>query len=250
MSSNIEYWARFYDDYVKKHRDNKDNIYYFDSIEQEENNRKIFGIMDGNHDAVILDAGCGVGDYLIPLSYKCRFIYGIDISNESIKQCREKLKAKNIVNASLQVSSVTEIPLADKSVDKILCFSIFQCLDVYEIEFVIKEFRRILKKDGLILINFLNGSSLHGLSTVLIRYVRKMVKGEKKYSSFNISYKKLKEIIEKEKGSLDIIHSAYFYPRFFPEPIIRYISKRFYFERFLPKFLLKYGLSLSVIIRF
>jgi ubiquinone/menaquinone biosynthesis C-methylase UbiE len=250
MATNTNYWSEFYDEHVKKYKGNNDSLYYFESKEHEENNRKIFGLLGDDHDAVILDAGCGVGEYLIPLSHKCKFIYGIDISNESIKECSGKLKEKNISNASVKVSSITEIPLDDNSVDKILCLGIFQCLDTPDIEIAVKEFKRIIKKDGVIIVSFLNGGSLHGISTNFLRFVRKMIKGEKKYSSQDIPYKKLKKIIEDEKGSMEIFHSAYFYPRLFPASLIRFISKRYYFERFLPKFLLKYGLSISVIIRF
>lgn len=250
MAANTNYWSEFYDEHVKKYKGNTDSLYYFESKEHEENNRKIFAILGGDHDAVILDAGCGVGEYLIPLSHNCKYIYGIDISNESIKECSEKIKEKNIKNALVQVSSITEIPLGDSSVDKILCLGIFQCLDAPDIEIAVKEFKRIIKKDGVIIVSFLNGGSLHGISTDFLRFVRKMIKGEKKYSSHDISYKKLKKIIEDEGGTMEIFHSAYFYPRLFPSSITRFISKRFYFERFLPKFLLKYGLSISIIVRF
>jgi len=250
MATNTSYWSEFYDEHVKKYKGNDDSIYYFESKEHEENNKKIFQIFGDCHDSAILDAGCGVGEYLVPLSYKCKFIYGIDISNESINECSEKLKEKNIENASLNVSSITEIPLGDNSVDKILCLGIFQCLDIPDIEIAIKEFKRIIKHEGVIIISFLNGGSLHGISTKFLRFVRKMIKGDKKYSSQDIPYKTLKKIVEDEGGSMEIFHSAYFYPRLFPGSLIRFISKKFYFERFLPKFLLKYGLSISIIVRF
>jgi ubiquinone/menaquinone biosynthesis C-methylase UbiE len=250
MKVNTDYWSGFYDDYVKKHKGDKDSLYYFESIEHKENNKKIYRLLNDNSEAVILDAGCGVGEYLIPLSYMCKFIYGIDISIESIKHCAEKLNEKKIENASLKVSSITEIPLNNNSVDKVLCISTFQYLDIHDIECAVKEFKRILKKNGLIIINFLNGGSPHGFSTNFMRFLRKTIKGEKKYLSVNIPYKKLKKIIENESGTLEIFHSAYFYPKLFPASVIRFISRRFYFEQYLPKFLLKYGLSISVLVKF
>lgn len=250
METNTNFWSEFFDDYVKKHKGTTDSLYYIESIEHKENINKIFRVLCDNPDSVILDAGCGVGEFLIPLSYKCRFVYGIDISNESIKQCNEKLKEKKIENSSLKVSSLTKIPLSNTSIDKILCVSVLQYLETPEIETAIQEFKRVLRKDGVIIINFSNGGSPYGFSTTLLRFIRKMIKGGKKYPSTNIPFKKLKKIIENQKGKLEILHSAYFYPILFPNSIIRFIGSRFYFERFLPKFLLKYGFSISLIVRF
>jgi ubiquinone/menaquinone biosynthesis C-methylase UbiE len=202
MVTNTDYWAEFFDEYVKKNEGSPDSLYYIESIEYKENIRKFLQILSDNPDSVILDAGCGVGEFLIPLSYKCKFIYGIDISNGSIKQCSEKLKEKRIQNASLQVSSLTRIPFENNSIDKILCVSVLHYLDFTEIEMSIREFKRVLKKDGVLIINFSNGGSPYGISTNLLRFARKIIKGKKKYWSKEIPFKKLKNIIENEMGTL------------------------------------------------
>jgi len=250
MTDNINYWTKYYDDYIKKHKNDPENLYYFESKEHIENSKKIFRILSEDPDAAVLDAGCGVGYFLIPISYGCKSAYGIDISGETIKLCEEKLAEKKIENVTLKVSSITNIPFDNNSIDKILCFGVLLYLDDEEISTAIREFKRILKKDGVLIINFLNGSSPHGFSTKIIRFVRKLIKGDKKYLYTNTKYNVLKKIIEKENGTLEIFHSAYFYPRLIPESVIQFISNRFYFERFLPKFLWKYGLSISVLVRF
>jgi ubiquinone/menaquinone biosynthesis C-methylase UbiE len=250
MVTNTGYWSDFFDDYVKKHKGNCDSLYYIESIEHKENFKKILQVLSDNPDSVILDAGCGVGEFLIPASYNCKLIYGIDISNESVKRCGENLKERNIENASLKVSSLTEIPFENGSMDKILCISVLQYLDFPEIETAFREFKRILKNKGVLVINFANGGSPYGFSTNLLRFIRRIIKGKKHYPSTYIPYKKLKKIIENEKGTLEILHSANFYPILFPESIMRFIGRSFYFEKYLPKFLRKYGFSISIVVRF
>ncbi|HEY3249791.1 MAG TPA: class I SAM-dependent methyltransferase [Ignavibacteria bacterium] len=243
-------WSEYYDKFVKKNKGDLNDLYYTSSIEHNENINKIFKILSDDPDAIILDAGCGVGNFIIPLSYKCKFVYGIDISKESIKLCNERIMEKKIKNVVLKVSSVLKIPLESHCIDKILCLSVFHYLDYHQIELVIKEFKRILKKDGILIVNFLNGGSPHGLSTKFLRFIRQIIKGKKNYPSTNIPLKKLTEIIEKENGTTEIIHSAYFYPILFPDTIIRLINNRFYYERFLPEFLKRYGLSITLNVRF
>jgi ubiquinone/menaquinone biosynthesis C-methylase UbiE len=243
-------WSEYYDNFVKNSKDDINNIYYSNSIEHNENINKVFNAISSGTASVVLDAGCGVGNFIIPLSYKCKLIYGIDISNESLKICSSRVQKYNIKNVILKNSTVLNIPLNDSSVDKILCFSIFQYLDSVQIETAIEEFKRILKEDGLLIINFLNGDSLYDYSTKVLRFIRKILKGKRNYASSNIPLKQLKDIIEKEKGTAEIIHSAYFYPRLFPGRIIKFIQNRFYYERFLPGFLQKYGLSITLKVQF
>jgi ubiquinone/menaquinone biosynthesis C-methylase UbiE len=243
-------WSEYFDKIVIKNQGDLNDIYYENSIEHNENIKKIFRILSDDPYAVILDAGCGVGNFVIPLSYICKFVHGIDISKESINLCNKKIKEKKIANVSFKVSSVTEIPLDTNSVDKILCLSVLHYLDISQTEIAVKEFKRILKKDGILIVNFLNGDSPHGYSTKFLRFFRQILKGKKNYPSTNIPFKKLNEIIEKENGTAEIIHSAYFYPRLFPDIIIRFINNRFYHERFLPGFLKKYGLSITLKVHF
>lgn len=130
-------YSEYFDKFIKESKRNIEDIYFSKSIEHKANVKKIFKLMSDN-DAVILDTGCGIGNFLIPLSYLCKFVHGIDFSKESIKLCKERLTKKNINNASVQVSSITKITLNKNSVDKVLCFGVFHHLDFTEINLVIR----------------------------------------------------------------------------------------------------------------
>jgi ubiquinone/menaquinone biosynthesis C-methylase UbiE len=243
-------FGKYFDEYVKKNRTEKDSIYYSQSIEHSENIKKIFSLIGNDQNQVILDAGCGVGNFLVQLSKICKHVYGIDISQESINMCEKRIKEENLKNVSVQTASLTIIPLPDKTIDKIFCFGVLLYLNNEETETSIKEFKRILKDNGSIVINFVNGSSPWGLTTKLIRSARQILKGRKEYSSNYISFNKLKNIIKNLKGEMELHHSAYFYPVYFPLRLINWIGNRIYFERYLPDFIKKFGKSITIQIHF
>jgi len=246
----MEDFSNYYDNYVKTNTRPLEKIYYADSIEHNANVLKVEKLMTSDPEAIILDAGCGIGNFVIPFAKKCKFVYGVDTSPLSIEICKERLKNENIKNFHVEVGHITSLPLPDKSVDKISCFSVLQYLDVEETKVLIKEFKRVLKSNGIIVLGFLNGDSPHGKTTKILRFFRQLIKGKKKYPSTNISFKLLKKIISGDAGTIELHHSAYFYPVLFPKRIIGWISKRFYFEKYLPKPLLNYGKSLLITIKF
>jgi ubiquinone/menaquinone biosynthesis C-methylase UbiE len=243
-------YSTFFDELVKTNSKDPDRIYYSESIEHEANLAKVERLMTSDPEAELLDAGCGIGNFVIPFAKKCKFVYGTDVSEVSIEFCKERLRNEKIENAMVWAGSVKVIPLGDNTVDKILCFSVFQYLSIDETITVIREFKRILRKDGIIVLGFLNGNSPHGLSTRLFRFARQLIKGKKVYPSTNISYPVLKKIIADEQGSTTLHHAAYFYPVLFPKKLINWLSKRYYYEKHFPKFIQKYGKSLMITVTF
>ena len=98
----------------------------------------------------ILDAGCGTGNLLMLLSNKNKGLklYGIDISKEMIKVARKKLK-----NAKIKLEAVERLNFKKDYFDYI--FSIDAFHHYYNYDLVMKNFYRILKKDGyLIVVDF------------------------------------------------------------------------------------------------
>lgn len=84
---------------------------------------------------VLLDAGCGTGYYINNLRERFSCI-GIDISKEAIKVSSKLTHETNIV------SSIFDMPIKDNSIDVLL--NIFAPKPL-------SEFKRVLKKDGIIL---------------------------------------------------------------------------------------------------
>jgi len=238
-------------DKIVKNKGVSENIYYADTKEHREGIKKILSkLTDDNPQNIILDAGCGICNFIIPLSANSKFIYGIDTSAESIKICKRRLKENNISNVDLEISSIIDLKFENNTMDKILCYSVFQYLNYDETIQTIKEFKRVLKNDGLLILGFLNGSSPYIVSARILMFIKKLIIGGRDKRPNNLKFKELKKIINAENGNIEIIHSSYFYPDIFPNKIANWIGKRFYYEKYFPKFIQKFGFSLILVIKF
>lgn len=117
-------------------------------------------------DHTVLELGCGIGRDAIPLSKHLkngRYV-GVDILKRSIDWCSANISSRHpnfaflyfdvknqLYNptGSIQTTDI-RIPLKDNSVDRIFLFSVFTHMMRPEIEHFLREFRRMLKSDGLI----------------------------------------------------------------------------------------------------
>lgn len=110
---------------------------------------------------VVLDYGCGPGHDLVGFSINSnpKRLIAMDVSAQSIKEAKSRLMLhQQQVEFSEIDASSTHIPLEDNSVDLIHCSGVLHhTLNPKEI---LKEFRRILKKDGEIQIMVYNYESI------------------------------------------------------------------------------------------
>ncbi|MHA1726384.1 MAG: class I SAM-dependent methyltransferase [Promethearchaeota archaeon] len=103
----------------------------------------------------ILDFGCGSGIYTILASKivgNSGKVYALDSNEEGLldelidKIRREKIKNIEIIKTSGEI----KIPLEIESVDVVLVYDVYHLLNHGEREELVKEIRRVLKKDGLL----------------------------------------------------------------------------------------------------
>ncbi|OLY97128.1 class I SAM-dependent methyltransferase [Polynucleobacter sphagniphilus] len=116
----------------------------------------------------ILEIGCGIGRDAIPLTqFVTTGTYdGIDIIGRSIEWCKENIQSKftnfqfHHFDVEDQLHNPTgkdrldkySIPCKDSSVDKIFLWSVFTHMFELDISYYLKEFHRVLKPEGKILI--------------------------------------------------------------------------------------------------
>ena len=126
----------------------------------------------------ILDAGCGdcrFSRYFIENGYK---IICMDFAEENLR-----IAKKNIGKGNFVVGSVMKIPFEDKYFDFIFTVDVFQ--HVQDLKKAIREFHRVLKKDGILIIIDKNKLGIHSkyfIPQKLIKFHKD--KTRLKYSGF------------------------------------------------------------------
>ncbi|UTB33284.1 MAG: class I SAM-dependent methyltransferase [Methanobacterium sp. ERen5] len=99
-----------------------------------------------------LDAGCGDGYVSIEASKLVGSngkIFALDVYPESIEGVSKEIKEKGIENLEPIVADVTDsIPLDDDSVDAVLMSNVLHGFGDEELETVLKNINRVIKKDG------------------------------------------------------------------------------------------------------
>ena len=99
---------------------------------------------DGN--ATILDAGCGAGKLLEELTETYGAV-GLDLSQVALKLSRER-KNEKLVN-----SSVSELPFKDNSFNAVVSLDVLYHRGVTDDVAALKEFKRVLKDGGIVIVN-------------------------------------------------------------------------------------------------
>jgi ubiquinone/menaquinone biosynthesis C-methylase UbiE len=88
---------------------------------------------------------------------------GIDISEGMLSQAKVKLSKQNSENYSLSIGSAFDLKVGDASVDMLVNNYMFDLIPFNQMDKIISEFKRVLKRDGkLILINMTKSESFGG----------------------------------------------------------------------------------------
>ncbi len=93
-------------------------------------------------DAVVLDLGCNLGQFLPALRSRWHRIIGLDISEQALKVAAKAFPEVGFVQGDLGHG----LPLEDKCLDLVFGFGILEHLS--DVEMALKEVRRVLGPDG------------------------------------------------------------------------------------------------------
>jgi SAM-dependent methyltransferase len=100
--------------------------------------------------ALLLDAGCGSGQFALALAARGARVTGVDLSPEMIRLARENEDRLALPQAvSWAVGTVDHLPLPTASVDAIHARMVLPF--VPDVPAVLREFRRVLRPDGRLL---------------------------------------------------------------------------------------------------
>jgi ubiquinone/menaquinone biosynthesis C-methylase UbiE len=153
--NNKEIWE-------KKYKDTGDPFHADNKYDQELINIKVRLIQPFNKKhKLMVDLGCGTGDYLLHERNKFEEAIGVDFSKTMIKQFFNKIKEQKIKNITLYKGEVKNIPTAKQKVDFIFSYSTLYY--VPNIEEVFVEINRALEPGGIVVLELGNSFSLEYL---------------------------------------------------------------------------------------
>ena len=104
-----------------------------------------------------LDYGFGSGENLVFLSNEGHEIYGLETSVTALNITKKKIKSKKLKSNLKILSNDKKLEFEDNFFDNIICLSVFsQLKNKKNAIHLLNEFNRILKKDGILVID-ING---------------------------------------------------------------------------------------------
>ncbi len=122
----------------------------------------------------ILDAGCGVGGNLTPLS-QWGIAYGIDYSALALTYA---LQAQADQVGCLMQASVHALPYAEASFDVITSFDVLYCREVQDDRQALAELARVLRPGGVLLIRLPALTMLRGHHDEVVHGIRRYTAAE------------------------------------------------------------------------
>jgi SAM-dependent methyltransferase len=119
----------------------------------------------------ILDAGCGTGAILKRLGSPEKNV-GVDLVSEAIAFCRQR----GLNNVRL--ADICALPFAEASFDAVICSSVLYHQWVNDIAGAVREFHRVLRPGGLLLVNVPAFRFLHSAHDEAVMTARRFRKSE------------------------------------------------------------------------
>ncbi len=158
---------------------------------------------------VLYDAGGGVGNWGSYFIKDFKKIIVSDISKIALK----KIPEKEIVRVQC---NVLKNKLPSKSVDCIILMDVFEHIDEKDLLTMMKDFKRILKKEGRILIyTSLRGWGFGSIRQRIFNSKKRLLGNEHEEGHVNrLTYDEFKELFEKSSLNID---DYYFYSIFFQQ---------------------------------
>lgn len=114
--------------------------------------KKLIDLFDNYTGSIVLDYGCGKGDFIeiILNKDKARQIWAVDTSEEMLEKVKERF-AKEIANKVIIKKASSPNELQGNNFDKIICHNVLECVDD-KLSFI-NSFTKILKPDGILILS-------------------------------------------------------------------------------------------------
>lgn len=108
----------------------------------------------------VLDVGCGDGKIISVIAPRAGEVCGVDVQAKPIRMA--ELLLEGAANVRLMVYDGKKLPFPDAAFDWVTCFDVVEHLPAVEVDGFLLELRRVLKKDGWLVMTTPNRRELRG----------------------------------------------------------------------------------------
>jgi len=98
----------------------------------------------------VVDFGCGPGFYTLGIAQRARSAVAVDISPEMLRKVQDAATRAGATNIQFIQSDGRRLQLGDRSADKVLLVRVYH--EVQEHEAVLREFGRVLRPEGRLIL--------------------------------------------------------------------------------------------------
>ena len=113
------------------------------------------GFLRKRNRPIVLDLACGAGRHAIYMAEQGLEVNGADISATGLKMAKERLRKRGL-EAALVKSAMNYLPYLDFCFDAVICTRAIYHQKLAAIQKTLLETRRVLRKNGTVLIDFLS----------------------------------------------------------------------------------------------
>jgi ubiquinone/menaquinone biosynthesis C-methylase UbiE len=113
------------------------------------------GFLRKRNSPIVLDLACGAGRHAIYMAEQGLEVNGADISATGLKMAKERLRKRGL-EAALVKSTMNYLPYLDSCFDAVICTRAVYHQKIAAIQKTLLETRRVLRKNGTVLIDFLS----------------------------------------------------------------------------------------------
>lgn len=153
--------TKYYDEYGNSYDIERNSTYYYDFI----NKIEINAVLKYLPESTALEIGCGTGIILEETNKYTKNICGMDISLGMLNDAKDK---------GLKVLNANAVNLPFKNLEFDLVYSFKVLPHIPDIKKVIKEIHRILKQDGVAILEFYNPYSFKYMTNWLLKAEKKV----------------------------------------------------------------------------
>lgn len=129
--------------------------------------KKIYQLLDSLPIKTLLDLGCGDGGMFDTIPEKISYL-GVDISPTQIKNANDVIKKTKRKNAKVKQGDILKLDIKNASYDAVLLCDIVE--HVLQPDVLFKEIKRIVKKDGYIIMSIPNETLWLLMRAALLRF--------------------------------------------------------------------------------